>query len=342
MYYCDKGGILIMNYQDRCILYDSIERERDSKVILYVTGDRRNLETIISDDMIHLLTDHLDLIGVQRKISLILYTRGGNTLAAWSIVNLIKMFCDELEVIIPSRALSAGTLIAIGANRIIMTKQATLGPIDPSISTPLNPLGQNKVPFPVSVEEVKGYLELSKKDLGIRWGNGLSTVIGKLSDNIHPLILGQAYRTRAQIRMLAEKLLKPNIEKGSTRHKIISFLCSDSGSHDYTINRREAKDILGLNIEKPSYELYNIIKLIYDSFSNELSLNILFNPGLLLSDHPDNEPYRYKFPRCLLESISGGSHQFISEGIFIKNKDRIIDNRKFEGWRLEHDSRNQQ
>ena len=59
-----------------------------------------------------------------------MYTRGGNTLAGWSIINLIRQFCDELEIIIPSKAHSTGTLMALGANSIIMTKQATLGPID--------------------------------------------------------------------------------------------------------------------------------------------------------------------------------------------------------------------
>ena len=32
---------------------------------------------------------------------------------------------------------------------------------------------------------------------------------------------------------------------------IIKFLCSESGSHDYSILRQEAKESLGLDIEKP-------------------------------------------------------------------------------------------
>lgn len=325
-----------MNYTDRSTLYKTIEEKLNTKVILYVTGDRQNLGTQIHEDMINYLTNHLDTIGVQDKISLILYTRGGLTLAAWSIVNLIKLFCDEFEVIIPNKALSSGTLIAIGANRIIMTKQATLGPIDPSFQTELNP-GTQDNPAPVSVEEVRGYIELAKKDLGIRSQHALSEVVSKLSDSIHPLTLGKAYRSRTQIRMLAEKLLKPNITKRHVRKKIISFLCSDSGSHDYTINRREAKDILGLKIEKPSTDLYNVINQVFTSFSAELSLNEPFVPGLYVAMHPENKPIPYRFPRCLLESINGGSHQFISEGILIKNGGQIVDNRIFEGWRLEHE-----
>ncbi len=46
-------------------------------------------------------------------------------MAAWSILNLIRMFCDELEIIVPMKAHSAGTMMAIGADKIVMTKQAT-------------------------------------------------------------------------------------------------------------------------------------------------------------------------------------------------------------------------
>ena len=40
----------------------------------------------------------------------------------------------------------------------------TLGPIDPSLHTPLNPRLQDGGIYPVSVEAVKGYLEFAKND----------------------------------------------------------------------------------------------------------------------------------------------------------------------------------
>ena len=50
---------------------------------------------------------------------------------------MLRMFCDELEIIVPARARSAGTLMCLGADAVVMTKQATLGPIDPSLTGPL-------------------------------------------------------------------------------------------------------------------------------------------------------------------------------------------------------------
>ena len=119
-----------MDYSRRRELYRQIERERDTKVLSFITGDRKEMETAIAQDCIEPFVDLLEKIGPTKRISLLLHTNGGNTLAAWRLVNLIRIFCDELEVLIPLKALSAGTLISIGADRVIMTKQAALGPID--------------------------------------------------------------------------------------------------------------------------------------------------------------------------------------------------------------------
>lgn len=124
---------------NRAELYKKIEEKRESKLLVYVTSDRRGLETQIASDVLSPFTNHLDLLGDVKKISLFLYTRGGNTLTARTLVNLIRNFCEEFEVIIPFNCHSAGTLISLGANKILMTKQATLGPIDPSVNGPLNP-----------------------------------------------------------------------------------------------------------------------------------------------------------------------------------------------------------
>lgn len=121
--------------KNRKELYEKIEEMRKSKLIVYVTSDRVDYEASISDDAVNYILEHLDKIGKIDKISMYLYTLGGDTLAAWNIVNLIRQFCNELEIIVPWKARSAGTLMCLGADKIIMTKQATLGPIDPSFSS---------------------------------------------------------------------------------------------------------------------------------------------------------------------------------------------------------------
>lgn len=331
----------------RQILIQQLEASRNSKVLLFFTGDRRNLETMIASDVYDLFVNHLDKIGVVKKLSLFLYTRGGDTLTAWSLVNLIRQFCEELEIIIPSKALSAGTLMSLGADNIVMTKQATLGPIDPSLNHPLNPQIPGRPPdakAPVSVEEINGFIELAKGELNLKGQKELGEVLSLLTQHVHPLVLGAVFRTKSQIQMLARRLISHQITDKKKVCSIISFLCSESGSHDYTIHRREARE-LGLKIESPDDGLYKLIKAIYDDVEAELELGTTFDPKTYLGAQPLRD---YCFKRALLESLAGGSHFCTTEGRFEQQQTqtpaglqiRINDHRTYEGWRHEQNSNN--
>ena len=327
-------------YQDRKQMYEKLEADRKSAVIAYVTGDRRGLETQISSEVIDLFVHHLDCIGVVDRLTLFLYTRGGDTLAAWNLINLLRIFTDYLEVIIPSKAQSAGTLLCLGADSIIMTKQAVLGPIDPSVRTPLNPQIPGAGPnakAPVSVESINGFIEFARETLGN--DADLTQVFIHLANNVNPLVLGDAFRARGQIRMLASRLLVRNHKNPQDIDKILSFLCSESGSHDYTINRREARHELGLPIVNPNDDQYQIIKAIHDDIASELEFASPYDPRVLLGI---SNPVQYTLPRALIESRKGGSHVCLSEGVLMRQQvpqhgnimqQAIQDERQFDGWR---------
>lgn len=325
---------------DRLEQYRKLETLRGSKLLVYVTGDRQNAETNIAVDSLPPFANHLDIIGDTEKITLFMYSNGGSTLAGWSLVNLIRSFCKDFEIIIPFRCQSTATLICLGSDRIIMTKQATLGPIDPSTNGFMNPQvvinGQN-IRVPVSVEHVNGYLDMAKHDLGITNSGELKEIYLKLTDQIHPLSLGDVYKAKSQIKMLAEKLLKYHVVEPENVKKIVSFLCSESGSHDYTIYRKEAKEELGLNIEKPNEELYGVIKTIYQNIEAEMELRNPFNVNVLLANQ---NPFNYSMRRVLIESIGGGCDVFLSSGVLTKQpmangQSAIQDKRTFEGWKHE-------
>lgn len=330
------------SYAERRAILSNIETARSSKAILYVTGDRPGMETQVSPEIVDLFVDHLDAMWPATKISLILHTNGGNTAAAWRLVNLLRTFCDELEVIVPFKALSAGTLISLGANTIVMTKQASLGPIDPSLDGPLNPIipGTPNQRAAVSVEAIQGYLDVAQNELKISDPNSLMQIWVSLSDKIHPLVLGQIYRTRQQIRDLAQRLLSLQKDNQDAHERIIKFLCSDSGSHDHSINRREARE-LGLNIENPSQQFYELLRWLQLDYTQELKLREPYNPDTELSGKPQSD---YKISRALIESVNFGSHQFVSEGTLtavpVPTPNGIPqiayqDVRKFEAWRKE-------
>ena len=333
-----------MAYQERRELYKQIEAERDSKVIAYVTGDRPGLETAITNQAVDLFVDHLDTVGVVDRISLVLYTLGGDPHAARNIAILLQSFCDELEVIVPSKCYSAGTLMCLGANKTIMTKQARLGPIDTTVYKELNPVVPDSDPIrraPVNVEDVNAFIEYAQVALP---GQPIDGVFDRLAQAVHPLVLGNAFRVRAQTRMLGERLLASHMDDREAISRILDFLCTDSGSHDYSIGRREARCELGLPIETPSWDLYQVIKGIQDDFVDELELRDAYEPQIVQGD---NDEFEYLLPRALIESVDLGAHTYGCEGTLKKvtqqiqpglSIDRCIDFRKRDSWRFSHAS----
>ncbi len=346
-------------FADRLDDYRWLEQDRDSKLLVYITGDRLGMGTQISTEALEYFSKHLDRMGKTDTISLFLYTRGGDTMAALSLVNLIRQFCKKFEMIIPSKARSSGTIISLGADRIMMTKQATLGPIDPSLNSSLNPQNPQypnnpMVRVPVSVESIQGFFDLAKNELRINNEDDLKDILLKLSDKVHPLVLGNVYRSRTQIQMVARKLLEKQLGKSEDTankiEKIIAFLCSDSGSHDYAIYRNEAKDELGLSIVKPNDEQYLKINTIFENIRSELKLLSPFNPEVEIGQHPQRD---YSCRRILIESVDRGTDVFLTEGTISKITQQIpqqqaapisrttFETRKtFEGWRHEPNSLN--
>lgn len=333
----------------RAALYKKIEEERQSKLLVYITGDRPGMETQISPESHDLFLNHLDKFGLPDKITLYLYTRGGDTMAAWGLINLLKQFCKNYEIIVPAKARSAGTLMCLGAEKVVMTKQATIGPIDPSLNSHLNPQNPTspnnpQARIPVSVESIKGYFEYAKQELNISHEAELTKIFLNLSQQIHPIVIGNVFRSRLQIQMIAANLLKKHFPDDEDKvQKIIKFLCSDSGSHDYPIFRREARDYLGLNIETPTQDFYDTIKAIYDSIYLELELNKTFDPTTMVGA---GNQANYSARRVLIESLQGGTDVFVSEGTLSKTQIPIPnapgvmqttyqDNRRFDGWKNE-------
>ena len=74
-------------------------------------------------------------IDCSKGLDLILHTPGGNPTAAESIVKYLRIkFNNDIRVIVPHLAMSAGTMIACSGKKIIMGKHSSLGPVDPQLN----------------------------------------------------------------------------------------------------------------------------------------------------------------------------------------------------------------
>jgi hypothetical protein len=70
-----------------------------------------------------------------KKIDLFLATLGGSAHQVSRFVNCLRSHFEEVDFIIPSFCMSAGTLFALSGDNIWMTERACLGPIDPQVPT---------------------------------------------------------------------------------------------------------------------------------------------------------------------------------------------------------------
>jgi len=69
----------------------------------------------------------------EKRVDIVLATRGGSGHQITRFVSFLRQRFEEVDIIVPSFCMSAGTLFALSGDRIWMTPRACLGPIDPQV-----------------------------------------------------------------------------------------------------------------------------------------------------------------------------------------------------------------
>jgi len=105
---------------------DAIGRILSSDVVAVLSPILPGLETQLRDAVGKLGTDN-------KSVSVILDTGGGIVEIVERMVTTLRFTYDHVTIIVPDRAMSAGTLFALSADRIMMDHLSCLGPIDPQI-----------------------------------------------------------------------------------------------------------------------------------------------------------------------------------------------------------------
>lgn len=288
---------------DKNQLIQHIEGLRRSRVITYLTSDRQGpFNARIATDIIPIISKQLQKIGKTQNIDLFLYSAGGDTMVPWRLVSMIREYCEKLSVLVPYKAHSSATMIALGADEIVMSDLSELSPIDPSTANIFNPTDptnpQNKIP--ISVEDVMAYFDLAKNKFGIKSDEELSRVFVKFVESnpqIHPLALGNINRTHNLIRILAKRLLKSHSAslKEDVIEKIVDYFTEKLYSHQYFIGRKEAKEDLGLTtIIYADNVLAKAMTDLYEEYNRDLEFGKIWNPEGELGPNAVQNKKNYK------------------------------------------------
>jgi ATP-dependent protease ClpP protease subunit len=113
--------------------FRAIEARTGRRLIAYCGGPLTSIQAFDVPPFVDLLHD----VDAGSDLDLLLQTPGGDVDQAERIVLMCRkrVGTGTFRVVVPDSAKSAGTLIAIAADEIIMGEPSELGPIDPQITT---------------------------------------------------------------------------------------------------------------------------------------------------------------------------------------------------------------
>lgn len=211
-----------------------------------------------------LLEEVLHATKLHNGLCLMLDSIGGDSLAAERIVQTCRVYAkDSFDVLVPRRAKSAATIIALGADRIFMGETSALGRIDPQ----------------VVINGSDGIESVMPADIIIQSYDDLMTRATRTEGRLEPYLQQLSKYDAREIERLrrsvilaedmAMKLLKSRMlsatEKKLIRKKIALFL-------EPALTKAHGRDIFyddvlkaGLNVEllKHDSKIWNTVSEIY-------------------------------------------------------------------------------
>jgi hypothetical protein len=238
-----------MSRSRRLELIERIQKERKSLVIALVLSDVPGCEGTLGPDAVEELYCLLrDFKPFERKpLDLFLVAHQGDITVPWHMVGMIREMFDLFNVIVPHKAHGPGTMIALGADTIIMGERGTLSPIEVLISGDSFWKGDSTEIQDLSVEDAKAVMSLLEGFGRMREKQKIDAFL-RIMDRVHPLLLGNMHKHVEQIRLDCIGLLEKRKRRfGKGRNtKIVSHLLLDSASSRHCITRSEAKGTIGL------------------------------------------------------------------------------------------------
>jgi hypothetical protein len=289
-------------------LITGIERARNSALIAYMLHDN----AVIADDAVPQIYDKLQAIHHRERLDVLLFTRGGVTEACWRLLGLMREYCDHLGVIVGTRVQGAGSLLALGADEIVMGPLSEVGGVEAIRNHPLLPRAESGQPIPVTLGEIKNLLKflsehsteephLAPNDPEAlapdQWTQTAGSVppqmLARLFEYVHPLAIASMQQSDTLSRALTRKALEMHMHPDDQIQveRLVELFNGGFHSPMYTMSRAETRDA-GLPVTYAEDDLWTKV----------LELVGLYQAALY-NDRPDpmtpGAAYRYV---CMVES----------------------------------------
>lgn len=229
-------------YQRRDLIRD-IQEQTGRALVCYVSGSRCKIDeddTMPFVDLLHRTPSGSDL-------DLLLHTRGGSIDAAEKLMGMLKRHVGpgQLRVIVPDFAKSAGTLMVLGADSVVMSDMSELGPIDPQIRLRGEWLA------------VQNYLDAFDTHAETLKTDRDNVVARIMLEKLDPAVLKRCEAARERARQAAEKLLTRGMFHKSGNWSLTASELLETTrwfSHGQVISWEDARDQpIGLRVEYREY-----------------------------------------------------------------------------------------
>jgi len=245
---------------------DAVATQFDADVYLYSGA-------ICNVGYAGIIAAHLE--AVHRRNCLLLLTTGGGDLAAgYQIARYLQRKYSSFTVCVPNACKSSGTLIAIGANKILMDEYSELGPISAKPLRPGDTPGASKYSdFDFLVNST---LELfdrlrsrirrsSSGDLAAEAASALAlnatcTLTLALFSRVDIVAAGEWLQGMAMALAYGRRLAECG---GNLRAGAVDKLVDAYPSHEFIIDETEARTLF-VTVERTSASIYKLIECIGD------------------------------------------------------------------------------
>lgn len=264
-------------YKERKMLFEKIEILRNRPLITYITSIRPNMSGNMAGDAISQIIQQIDIIPYDKKeVDFLIISNGGDPITSLRIISLLRERFKKVSVLLPYVAYSAATVLALGADEIVMHPYSNLGPVDPQLTVShSNEKGiQEHLQF--SSEDLRNYVEFLKTDVGITDQEHLVSAIQPLLKDVGTLPIGSAKRGQQLSLTLSEKMLALHIKDTDKAKTIAKALNSSYYHHGYAVGRKEAKEI-GLTVTSPDKDLEKILWEVWKDYCEEMKCDVPFD-----------------------------------------------------------------
>src|SRR5215471_4849829 len=234
-------------------LLAKIERRVPGTFLTYWTSTSGS----VCDNDVMAMNELLEATGQRAEIALFVKSDGGSGMASLRMIHLLRRYTRRLTVIAPLNCASAATMLALGADTVLMGPLSYLTAVDTSLEHDLSPVDHTNNLVAVSNDEVDRVIRLWKETAGRR--REPVNPYQELYRYLHPLVIGALDRASSLSLMLCREILGYHMKDARKAERIARRLNSSYPAHQYPITSREARR-LGLKVQDVAPELDRLLQ----------------------------------------------------------------------------------